>query len=851
MRLNFFLAIAVAFFLAAGLAVASEPIPPEFEPAQSHMEMHLLDRQLTDLENPERSAVPEPEHREECVGGVAGGFPCNRVDLLELMPMASIGGGNGNDIWGWTDPLDGKEYALMGRTNGTAFIDISDPEEAIYLGNLATHTGNSTWRDIKVHSNHAFIVSEAGGHGMQIFDLTQLRSVPSPPATFSNTAHYSGFGNAHNIVINEDSGFAYAVGTDTCSGGLHMVDISTPTSPVSAGCFSDDGYTHDAQCVNYVGPDTDYAGAEVCFNSNTDTLTIVDVTNKSTPVQISRTGYSGVGYTHQGWVTDDHQYFILDDEVDEINTGDNTRTLVWDLADLDNPTVIGSWDSGSPATDHNLYVHNGLVWEANYRAGLRILTLDDVANGNLSEVAFFDTFPSSNAVGTSDGAWSVYPYFDSGVAIISTQREGMFIVEPILCEDPATPDTLAASAAGDNAIGLSWNSTAPPEATFDVYRSFGACPGGTFERIAEGLTGTTFSDTTVSGQVDYSYVVRASVEEGLCVSPDSNCSSVSTTGACSAPPIFSGVQSVTNLGTSGCALDVAWDSASANCGGPVTYSVYRSTVAGFTPAPGNRVAQGLQVTHFVDTSVTFDQDYYYVVRSSDTANSVEDGNSVELSGSPAGPPANGLFDTGAEIGDPTVIYDTGALTGDPESVSNLLHIGWEPATDRSNTGDRSFFSTYENNVCIWFATHPLSLTAGEASQLSFWTVYFTEDRWDGGVVQVSTDGGSNWNLLALDQGYPNTFRQSTDACGFATNSPSFSGVNLTWTQYTADLSTFNGQDLQIRWIFSTDGAQTEEGWYVDDIQLTNVSVPGQCTNTDIFADGFETGDSSAWSLTFP
>ena len=100
-----------------------------------------------------------------------------------------------NDIWGWTDPLDGKEYALLGRTTGTAFIDITDPNNPVYLGNLPTHTVSSLWRDIKVYTDHAFIVSEASGHGMQVFDLTQLRNVPNPPVTFTADAHYSGFGN--------------------------------------------------------------------------------------------------------------------------------------------------------------------------------------------------------------------------------------------------------------------------------------------------------------------------------------------------------------------------------------------------------------------------------------------------------------------------------------------------------------------------------------------------------------------------------------------------------------------------------------------------------------------------------
>ena len=177
------------------------------------------------------------------------------------MDKTDIGGSNNtslNDIWGWTDPTTQKEYALVGLSNGTSFVDISDAENPVYLGRLPTHTNNSTWRDIKVYNNHAFIVSEAGGHGMQVFDLTELRNVTNPPIQFTATAHYGQFGNAHNIFINEDTGFAYAVGTSTCGpGGLHIVDISNPVAPAKAACVSDPstgrsgtGYVHDLSLIH-------------------------------------------------------------------------------------------------------------------------------------------------------------------------------------------------------------------------------------------------------------------------------------------------------------------------------------------------------------------------------------------------------------------------------------------------------------------------------------------------------------------------------------------------------------------------------------------------------------------------
>ena len=150
-----------------------------------------------------------------CENGFANGHPCNGFDLMSHIPNDILGGegAEGNDSWGWTDPETGNEYALVGTTTCAAFVDITDPSSPIFLGTLPTATVNSLWRDIKVYNNHAFIVSEAPDHGMQVFDLTRLRNVANPPETFTADANYNEFGKAHNIVINEDSGFAYAVGS--------------------------------------------------------------------------------------------------------------------------------------------------------------------------------------------------------------------------------------------------------------------------------------------------------------------------------------------------------------------------------------------------------------------------------------------------------------------------------------------------------------------------------------------------------------------------------------------------------------------------------------------------------------
>ena len=352
---------------------------------------------------------------------------------MAFLPLSQIGGGSGNDIWGWTDPLTGKEYAIMGRTTGTSFVDISDPVNPVYLGSLPPHSANSSWRDIKVYANHAYMVSEANNSGLQVFDLTQLRNVVSPPVTFSETNWHNGFLRAHNLVINEDSGFGYAVGTNNgaCGEGLYFIDIRDPANPSAAGCFAADGYTHDAQCVIYDGPDATHHGREICFNYNEDTLTIVDVTNKSAPVQLSRTDYAGRHYTHQGWLTDDHRYLLLDDELDERHVAaiTNTRTYIWDVSDLDAPVNNSFYEAPIGSIDHNQYIKGIFSYQANYQEGLRVLDISDIANSSLTEVGYFDIYPSG---GTTEfnGAWSNYPFFDSGIVIVSGIEQGLYILKP-------------------------------------------------------------------------------------------------------------------------------------------------------------------------------------------------------------------------------------------------------------------------------------------------------------------------------------------------------------------------------------------------------------------------------------
>eukprot|EP00421_Protoceratium_reticulatum_P001432 CAMPEP_0168368198 /NCGR_PEP_ID=MMETSP0228-20121227/6128_1 /TAXON_ID=133427 /ORGANISM="Protoceratium reticulatum, Strain CCCM 535 (=CCMP 1889)" /LENGTH=635 /DNA_ID=CAMNT_0008381039 /DNA_START=79 /DNA_END=1982 /DNA_ORIENTATION=+ len=606
-----------------------------------------------------------------CAGGMAGEYPCHDVDLLAFVPLLELGTSLGaNDIWGWTDPDSGKEYAVVGLFDGTSFVDVTVPTNPIVVGFMKTQTEKSVWRDIKVFSNHAFVVSEAAGHGMQVFDLTRLRQVPRedslmmpagriqakfgaclgaqplpwtcldnttaasetiqctdgrecrgwsccaarglkrircPPeapimcaaddacgggkdhccspalgegrdacgqagrakceaanATLpdpyasasmqtcgegsggqvwhydgatglirshdaslklclaaemlggavrlqpcdTNTSNWSGhwrydrsssqlmstvgkclatvgepsavdsgvqlsvcdsldphqwwslsgallpmfapdavyseIGSSHNVVINERTATAYVVGSKTCRGGLHMVDIASPKEPEHVGCFAQDNYTHDAQCVVYRGPDVRFHGREVCFNYNEDTLTIVDVTDREAPLMLSRVGYNTSYYTHQGWLDQEQEFLFMNDELDEAKGPNNrTRTLIWDVRLLDSPRYLRSFYSARASIDHNLYVDGRAVFESNYCAGLRVLAITPSAGAqgaalrgssaaagegpSLEEVGFFDVDPQCDEP-RFRGTWSNYPYLRSGAVVATSIERGLFVL---------------------------------------------------------------------------------------------------------------------------------------------------------------------------------------------------------------------------------------------------------------------------------------------------------------------------------------------------------------------------------------------------------------------------------------
>jgi len=146
---------------------------------------------------------------------------------------------------------------------------------------------------------------------------------------------------------------------------------------------------------------------------------------------------------------------------------------------------------------------------------------------------------------------------------------------------------------------------------------------------------------------------------------------------------------------------------------------------------------------------------------------------------------------------------------------------------------------YTNNADWTLTSTEVEIPADiDTAELVFQHWYETEASWDGGNVSISVDG-EDWEILD-----PNSYPDQ-DVDGLGNGVPGWSGAKMSWTEARFDLSAYIGHSIVLRWRFGSDGYDRDyRGWYLDDVQMltTGGSPPGE-----IFADGFESGDLSAWS----
>jgi len=352
-------------------------------------------------------------------------FPENNVQFRSRIPMSAIPGTQtrGAAAWGYTSP-SGRRYGIMGFNKGTAFIEVTNPDNPVLVeyisGNLPP--SGSIWREMRTYGDHCYVVSDGTGVGMQVIDLGDIDNDVVTHVTNSNIG--SGLTTSHTIAVNEQSGYAYLIGSNIGGGKLAAVSLANPDAPVLAGNWTTGVFSHDALVVSYnTGP---LAGREIAYVfAYSNGMYSVDVTDKSNMFTMDNVTYPNVDICHSGWLTEDRRYMYIGDEGDEDGILPTTTYIV-DVSDPSNMVYVKSFTTGLPSIDHNMMVRGNYLYCSNYSSGLHVWNIYDPLNPVYT--GSIDTHPQDNGV-NFDGTWGNYVGWPGSIVFLADRDCGAFVLD--------------------------------------------------------------------------------------------------------------------------------------------------------------------------------------------------------------------------------------------------------------------------------------------------------------------------------------------------------------------------------------------------------------------------------------
>ena len=394
-----------------------------------------------------------------------------------------------SNLWGYTDET-GIEYALVGVNGGGAqgsggisVVSLEDPTNPVEVFFFAGP--NSIWREIKVWGDHAYITTEAESGGITIVDLSPLPQSTALPAIVWDAPDWN---TAHSLFIDEN-GRLYIHGTDRDNGGVIMYDLTQdPMAPVEVGAY-DLWYCHDS----FARGDTLYAA-----HIYDGFFSMVNVSDPTNPILLG-TRTTPSNFTHNAWLDDSGQFLFTTDE------RPGSYIAAYDVSD---PTDIVEVDRLRSDVDDGAIIHNTYwldhkLYHSYYTKGIAIY--DATNPTNMVEVGSFDTSPFTG--NSFNGAWGVYPYFNSGLLIVSDIEGGLYVLQPQLelpCWLEGAITDAGSSAAINNATVTIVGTTASGVSTIDGQYATGYYAGGTYtvHVTATGYDGVTVPNVVlVNGQL--------------------------------------------------------------------------------------------------------------------------------------------------------------------------------------------------------------------------------------------------------------------------------------------------------------------------------------------------------------
>ncbi|HLF14383.1 MAG TPA: choice-of-anchor B family protein [Bacteroidota bacterium] len=668
------------------------------------------------------------------------------------------GGSYTAGCWGWTDTASGREYAILGNDCGTAIVEITNVGAMVERDFVPGFC--SIWREIQVHENYAYVVSEAGG-GTQIIDLSYLPDSVHLVKSFTFTSGGKNTDRAHTVHVMD--GHMYLNGCGNWSpGGILIFDLADPVNPVYRGEYAGT-YIHDC----YVKNDTIFGAA--IYGTG---IVVINATVKTSPVTLDTISYPGAG-THNTSTTVDGRYILSTDEI-----GTTAKTLkIWDRA---TSAKVAEYVGSPTAIVHNVFVRDSMAIMSYYTAGIRVVDISDPTTP--VEIGGYDSYPVDDHAAYT-GAWSVYPFFPSGKIIIGDMESGMYVVE-VNVDAPLPPAPFGAYSDYSSPTGITLTWTDPsqkgdgsPLTDFKLHLYRGAA------YIAEVDSGIeTYADAGLSTHVNYTYSIRA-------VTPTDS-SNVNSTSAWAGGHPQPKPPTSFQVSESGTGNVLGWvnptrqlDDTPLN---DLAYVlIYRDgtlcdSVAQSSPDTG-------QVRAWADTGKGF-HSYYVGVRDNETP--------VHYSTTtPAASGFGGFFTNFLETFDSAMIAYQ--VTGGWDTTSAIAASGTHSLTD-SRVGNYPPASTRSITFPrVILGADPI-LRFKHIAIVAFGDIAFLE---------ISTNNRQTFSTLKVynmvgHSGWADSTADPGD-----------------WETQTFDLQGFAGDSVNIRFKLVTNSSTNLDGWYVDDLYL--------------------------------
>lgn len=388
-------------------------------------------------------------------------FVRKNISLISLIDPSPVGGGNssvGNrysGCWGWYQADKNREYAISGTSNGTYFIDVTNPTTPVVC-DYVDGKHDCIWREMKTYKNYCYIISDDPSPNK--FQIVDMQYLPDSVHVIHEGTQY--FERGHTIWIDNDKMYIGLTWFGTAGGfsPMSIFSLATPTAPAFLKRVETDipdAIIHEVHDM-YARNDTVYASAGwkglvfLRYNAGTNSLTVLG-TYKD---------YPNAGYNHSSSMTKNGQYMMFCDEV----PGELPIHFI-DISNLNNAQPMASFHPYLKTTGHNPYiVNNSHAVVSAYKDGLFIFDISQPTNLRVS--GYFDTYPQGGdntgdyGGGAYGGNWGAYPWLPSGIIIANDMQNGVFLLNPNQAYT-TTPTQLI------NPVGIDKNNST--ESNFIVY----------------------------------------------------------------------------------------------------------------------------------------------------------------------------------------------------------------------------------------------------------------------------------------------------------------------------------------------------------------------------------------------